>query len=135
MGRVETWVATLLLGLVLILIGGCIGMERPKEALSVAELLDNPIFDTEIKVYGKVGLLGELYCPCFELTSGELTLGEGTVMVWYAAMVEDDETQRPSVSMEGIENGDWVIVTGELKTEGEHRSFNDFWASHIEKIK
>lgn len=69
-------------------------------------------------------------CPCFELTSGE-----EKVQVWYDLMVEDDGTERPSVSVQGIENGDPVIVTGELKTEGEHRSLNDFWASNIEKIE
>jgi hypothetical protein len=37
--------------------------------------------------------------------------------------------------VEAINNGDWVIVTGELKLEGQHRSLNDFWASNIEKIE
>ncbi len=49
-------------------------------------------------------------------------------------MVEDDGTEMPSVSVEGIENGDSIIVTSELKTEGKHRSLNDFWASNIKKI-
>jgi hypothetical protein len=48
-------------------------------------------------------------------------------------MVEDDKTERPAVSVEGIENGDYVIVTGELKTEGTHTVLNDFWASSIGK--
>jgi hydrogenase maturation factor len=47
--------------------------------------------------------------------------------------VEDNGTARPPVSVEGIENGDYVIVTGELKTEGTHTMLNDFWASGIEK--
>ena len=102
--------------------------EKPEGTLSVAELLQNPVYDTEVKVYGKVNLLGQLYCPCFELTSDG-----GEVQIWYDLMVEDDGTERASVSVEGIENGDWVIVTGELKTEREHRSLNDFWASNIEK--
>jgi len=50
-------------------------------------------------------------------------------------MVEDDGTERPSVSVEGIENGDSVVVTGELKTEGQHTSLNDFWASDIERTE
>lgn len=98
-------------------------------ALSVSELLEDPIYDTEVRVYGKVSLLGELFCPCFELTSK----GE-KVMVWYHLMIEDDGTERSSVNVDGINNGDWVIVTGELKSKGSHRSLNDFWASHIEKI-
>jgi hypothetical protein len=35
-------------------------------------------------------------------------------------MVEDDGTEKSPVNVEGIENGDWVIVTGELKTIGKH---------------
>jgi len=41
--------------------------------------------------------------------------------------------ETAAVSVEGIENGDYVIVTGELKTEGTHTVLNDFWASSIEK--
>ncbi|MBN1134666.1 MAG: protease inhibitor I42 family protein [Methanosarcinaceae archaeon] len=48
-------------------------------------------------------------------------------------MIEDGGKERSSVSVEGVENGDWVIVRGELKTAGEHRSLNDFWASLIER--
>jgi len=48
-------------------------------------------------------------------------------------MVEDDQTERPPVSIEGIQNGDRVVVTGELKTEGQYRQRDDFWASDIEK--
>jgi hypothetical protein len=97
--------------------------------LSVSEVLEAYQYDVEVKVYGKVSLLGDLFCPCFELTSG------GTeVMVWYDLMVEDDGTERPSVNVDAIKNGDWVIVVGELKSAGQHRSQNDFWASTIEKI-
>ena len=31
-------------------------------------------------------------------------------------MVEDDQIKRPAVSVEGIENGNMVIITGELKS-------------------
>ncbi len=103
--------------------------ERPEGALTVAELLENPVYDTEVRIYGQVSLLGELFCPCFQLTSGGKK-----VMVWYDLMVEDGGTARPAVSVEGVQNGDHVIVTGELKTAGIHRSLNDFWASGIEKV-
>jgi len=97
---------------------------KPIGILSVAELLENPVYDTEIKIHGEVSLLGELFCPCFELTSG----GQ-KVQVWYDMMVENDGTERPAVSVEGINNGDRVIVTGELKGEGgTHYSKGDFWA-------
>ena len=48
-------------------------------------------------------------------------------------MIEDDGIERPSVSIEGIRNGDQVIVTGELKDEGEHTSQGDFSLSSIVK--
>jgi len=96
--------------------------------LSASALLETSVYDTEVKVFGKVSLLGQLYCPCFELSSG----GD-KVQVWYDLMVEDNGTARPPVSVEGIENGDYVIVTGELKTEGTHTMLNDFWASSIKK--
>jgi hypothetical protein len=115
-----------------IFMAGCITpeTEQSEENLSVSELLENPVYDTEMTVYGRVSLLGELLCPCFEVTSG----GE-PVQVWYDLMVEDDGTERPAVSVAGIENGDLVLVTGELKTAGTHHSRNDFWARRIEKIE
>ena len=107
--------------------GSCTGQEKPEGTLTVAELLDDPIYDTEVKIYGEVGLLGELNCPCFELTSG----GQ-TVQVWYDLMVENDGTERPGVSVEGISNGDRIIVTGELKDKGgTYYSKGDFWATAI----
>jgi hypothetical protein len=111
---------------------GCIapGPERPAGTMSVAELLAVPVYDTEVTVYGQVALLGELLCPCFELSTGGKT-----VQVWYDLMVEDAGTERPAVSVEGIENGDWVLVRGELKSAGVHRAKNDFWASSIETIE
>jgi len=104
-----------------------VGGPEPEGALTVAELLENPVYDTEITIYGKVSLLNELFCPCFALTSN----GE-TVQVWYDLMVENDDAERPSVSVEGVSNGDTVIVTGEFKGEGGvHYNQGDFWASAI----
>ena len=124
----------ILMGILLIgigLISGCVKEPgKPEGALSVSELLENPIYDTEVKIYGQVSLLGELFCPCFELTSGGKK-----VLVSYGLMVEDDGRERPTVSVEGIQNGDQAIVTGELKTAGVHSSLNDFWASEVEKVK
>jgi len=103
------------------------GDEIPETALSVAELLQNPVYDTEVTIYGEVSLLGELFCPCFQLSSA----GE-KVEVWYNLMVENDGTERPAVDVQGIENGDSIVVTGELKgVGGEHYSKGDFWAIAI----
>lgn len=124
----------ILMGMLLLGIGlmtDCMtGPPTPVGALSVSELLESPVYDTEVKIYGEVSLLGELFCPCFELTSSG-----AKVLVWYDLMVEDDGTERPAVSVEGIRNGDQMIVTGERKTAGVHRSLNDFWASRIEKAE
>ena len=105
------------------------GQEKPEGTLIVSELLSDPIYDTEVKIYGRVDGLGELMCSCFFIISGR-----ESVQVWYDTMVENDGTARPAVSVEGIENGDQVIVTGELKRGGTHHSLNDFWVSSIEII-
>ena len=100
---------------------------EPVANLTVAELLENPVYDTTVKIHGEVSGLGEFFCPCFELASG----GQ-KVQVWYGLMVDNDGTERSAVSVEGINNGDKVIVTGELKGEGgTHYSKGDFWATDI----
>jgi hypothetical protein len=119
--------------LVCLLIGalmlhGCAGSPAPDGAFSVSALMADPQYDTEVMIYGEVSLLGELFCPCFELTSG----GEN-VMVWYGLMVEDDGKERPAINVEDVRNGEQVVVVGELKTAGVYRSLNDFWARSIEK--
>jgi len=103
------------------------GQEKPEGTLTAAELLNEPLYDTEVKIYGRVDGLGELACLCFFLISGR-----ESVQVWYDTMVENDGTERPAVSVQGIRNGDMVIVTGELKGEGGiHYSKEDFWAKSI----
>ncbi len=105
----------------------CIGEEEPEGTVTVAELLQNPVYDTEVRIYGEVRGIGELACTCFPLASG----GE-TLLVWYDTMVENDGTLQPAASVEGINKGDEIIVTGELKGEGGiHYSKGDFWAKVI----
>jgi len=116
----------MVLVLVLSVLSGC--SSPPEGSVTCCACLENQIYDQEISVYGTVSKLGELFCLCFILTSE----GEELV-VFYDTMVEDDGTERPAVDVSGIKNGDKVVVTGELKTEGVHRSENDFWASSIEK--
>jgi len=98
-------------------------------ALSVSELLESPVYDTKVNVYGDVSSLGELLCPCFALTSDGKRLE-----VWYYLMKEDDGTERPSVSVEGLKNGDPVVVTGELRSSNGTAPSITFWASGIEKM-
>lgn len=121
-----------LLGILLIsiLVTGCSQEpQKPEGALSTAELLENPIYDAQTRVYGKVSALRELACTCFFLQSEG-----GNLHVWYDTMVEDNGTLRPSVNVDEINNGDWVVVIGELKFGGTHYSLNDFWLGQIEVI-
>ncbi len=127
MDRGRLFLGVVILSLVTLLAGACTGEEKPEWTMTVAELLENPVYDTEVTIWGEVSLLGELFCPCFELTSG----GE-KVLVWYDLMVENDGTERPAVNVDGINNGDKIIVTGELTGEGGiHYSRGDFWATVI----
>ena len=117
--------------LITILYNGCSPEpKKPEGALSAAELLEKPNYDTQIRVYGEVSALGELMCTCFFLRSD----GEN-LHVWYDTMVEDNGTIRPSASTQDINNGDWVVIIGELKSGGDHYSMNDFWVSKIEVIR
>ena len=112
-----------------LLLAGCTSLESPEGALSCCECLEDAEYDTEVRIFGEVSSLGELTSPSFLLSSGG-----GDILVWYDSMVGNDGTERPAVSVEGIKNGDRVIVTGELKGEGgTHYSKGDFWASSIEK--
>lgn len=97
-----------------------------KEPISVAQLLENPFYE-EVRIYGEVSLLGELYCHCFELNSG----GE-KLTVWYGTMVEEDGRERQPVSIEDVENGQKIIVSGQLRKPSGQKLINNFWASKIE---
>ena len=101
--------------------------EEVEPSMTVGSLMANPIYDKEVRISGWVDKLGEFSCPCFELTTGG-----AKVQVWYGSMINDDGTQRPAVSVENLQNGDEVIVTGVLKMQGPHTSDNDFWASKVE---
>lgn len=115
---------------VLLLVSVCSGKSmKPEGTLTPDELLQNPVYDKSVRVYGQVSGLGEFMCTCFFLRSE----GEN-LHVWYDTMVEDDGTLQPTVSVQEINNGDWVVVTGELKSGGDHFSLNDFWLSSIELI-
>jgi len=99
----------------------------PEGVLTVTELLDNPVYDEEVQVYGTIDDLGELLCPCFTLEHGD-----SFIVVWYDLMIEDGQTAWPAVSVEEFDNGDQVIVTGELKVPGSGEAFGKFWVTSIE---
>jgi protein-S-isoprenylcysteine O-methyltransferase Ste14 len=107
-------------------------VEIPEGVLSVTELLADPVYESQVSVYGQVRSLGDLRCPCFELLSG----GEDEALeVWYDAMSQDDGTQWAPVSVKGIENGDWVIVMGEFRSDDGSSVGRTFWAESIEKME
>jgi hypothetical protein len=107
---------------------------KPEGALTSAELLADPVYDTPIKVYGQVTGLGEFECKCFALKSGD-----AQIYVWFDMMVEEDGSHTPPtrtpVDVEGIENDDWVVVTGELKYFEDFKVHKDFWLTEFEIIK
>jgi len=107
---------------------------RPDGAITSAELLADPIYHTFIQVYGQVLGLGEFECPCFALKSG----GE-QIYVWLDMMVERDGSPTPPtltpVDVEGIENDDWIVVTGELKFFEGFKVHKDFWLDDYKIIQ
>jgi hypothetical protein len=111
-----------------VLISGCGSPPQPEDSLTVSNLLAEPIYEAVVKVYGQVSLLGELFCPCFELASGGETLN-----VWYDLMVTENGMVQPAASTDGIENGDWVVVIGELQRPETPSATQQFWANEIIK--
>lgn len=107
---------------------------KPEGVLDVTELLDDPKYESEIKVYGQVSGLGEFECTCFALKS------EGErIYVWYDMMVEEEgsvsPSMRPPIDIEVIKNDDWIVVTGELKYFENRLIHEDFWLVDFEVIR
>jgi hypothetical protein len=91
---------------------------------SAGSLLLHAVYDTQVKTYGRVSGLGEMSCPCFSVTSD----GE-RLEVWY-----DLTAQEPAAELPAIQNGDWVVVTGQLKPGMLGLGSRTFWANHIERL-
>jgi hypothetical protein len=98
------------------------GDSSPVTIQTASALLAHPVYNTDVRVYGRVSGLGELFCPCFAVTSGGKS-----VDVWFDLM-----GQKPGVSVPEINNGDWVVVTGQLKPGVLGLLSRTFWASNIE---
>ncbi len=98
----------------------------PAGSLTVEELLDSPVYQEEVAVYGRVDHLGELLCPCFTLE-----YGEGVFVVWHDLMVAEDGTARPVVQLGDLDDGDYVTIRGELRTPDEATTIQEFWAASI----
>jgi len=111
-----------------VITSGCTQNEQPPiGAISVAELIESPDYENDVVIYGHVNFMGELLCPCFELT-----YNTKSVQVWYDLMIKDD-VQWDAIDVTGIENGNWVVVRGVLKTDNTQPP--TFWAKSIEKTE
>lgn len=118
-----------------LIISGCAKEpQKPEGGISSAELLADPIYDMPIKVYGQVLGLGEFECKCFALKSRN-----EQIYVWFDMMVEEDASPKPPtrtpIDITGIENGDWIIVSGELKFFENRKVHKDFWLDDFEIIQ
>jgi hypothetical protein len=114
-----------------LLLGSCsTNPQQPTGTLSVSELLDIAPCEAERRVFGEITELGAYRCPCFSLFSD----GE-KVLVRYDLKLEADGTQEPPLHFEGIENGDWVIVAGELKIKAGNPAAIELWATRIELVR
>lgn len=98
----------------------------PDNALSAAQLRSEPVYGTNVTVYGKVRDLGTLDCKCFYIDSDGDYLN-----VWYDMMVSGTN-MRPAVDVSGINNRDWIIVTGELRSDDLQK--RTFWAASITRL-
>jgi hypothetical protein len=96
----------------------------PGSIRSAGSLLSHPVYDTQVKTYGRVSGLAEMSCPCFVVTSG----GE-RLEVWFNLTA-----QEPVAEVPAIQNGDWVTVAGQLKPGVLGLGGRTFWASHIERL-
>ncbi len=160
-------------------LGMKISDEKPEGSVYVSELLTEPVYKEEVKVYGEVNRLGELD-RSFELTSGGETLrvyygvdagaekpegkvcceifgyGKGMEKVnvhyeWTTPdnctvpedfvgggreIVDDNYCTGGNASVESVNNGDWVVVTGELKQTGDLSANEtpELQAHNVEKI-
>ncbi len=121
----------ILIFLSIVMVSGCTEedmIEKPKGTVTVSELLESPVYNTEVRLYGKIAYLGGLICPCFHLLTNDRQME-----IWYDQIKNEGGPKTP-VSIDGLEDGNWVIVTGELK-KNSGITDNIFWAAKIEKVK
>lgn len=90
----------------------------PTGSIGVDSLLENPVYDTEVFVYGTVSGFEKRPGTSFNLNWEEAAL--------YVEMAE------PAAGMKNVENGDWVIVTGELKSRVENGTEPFFLAKLVQ---
>jgi hypothetical protein len=80
--------------------------------------------EVSVEVYGRIGNLGAFFCPCFELSSED-----ETVLVRHGLFAEEG---YEDLSVDGLEDGDWIIVAGVLRTSAALPP--ELWAKSITPI-
>jgi len=100
-------------------------------AISVAEAIagmavsaTQQMYETEVEVFGCVHSLEAFFCDCFELSSG----GQKVLIIFG----HFPDPSRDDVRMEGIENGDSVLVRGTLRPMEELPP--EIWAEEIIRL-
>jgi len=106
-----------------------IGEGLPAGLVTVRELLDNPIPGAAVNVTGRASDLGLVDCPCFTLTSGG-----ASVEVEYSVMITSAVSENPEIDIEGVSNGDHVIVRGTVVPAETPGASWKLKASGIEKV-
>jgi hypothetical protein len=119
------WIAILALGA--LVVSGCalLDADESDESVTVGSVVVSMQIGDEVRLHGEVALLGELFCPCFNVSDGE-----ATVVVWYDLMV-DDAGEFPAVSIAEIGNGDEVVVIGEYRSTDPGTGFPVIWAEEV----
>ncbi|MBU1130631.1 hypothetical protein KJ840_00670 [Patescibacteria group bacterium] len=98
-----------------------------QELISVSQLLANPQYNAEIKVYGEIADFDMLDCTCFRLIENGAILN-----AWYDSMTDGQGNKIwPAVDITGFQNGDQAALTGEFVS----KESKDFWIKKIEKFK
>lgn len=129
-GHVPLWVKATVVSVAGVLVSG-IPMSacgtRLAGAVSCQQALEDGIYDTPMKVYGTVSEFDNVELYTFILTSGGRQL-----TVHFQNMIEDNGQRLTDLTVDNVENGNRVIVTGALKSAGKYRTQNSFWAFRID---
>lgn len=86
--------------------GSWFGNAGPPTEVAVADLADMAASNDRVMFAGTVSLLGELFCPCFQVTDAG-----ASAIVWY------DVPGEAAVDVTAIRNRDLVRIEGRLQAE------------------
>jgi hypothetical protein len=101
------------------------GVPDPEEWPAVSEAFEVAEIGDTVRLDGVVTLLGELFCPCFHLTSDG-----ATAVVWYDLMT-DEGGSFDAVDVASLASGDAAHVVGEYRSTDPGSGFPVVWAVEI----